>query len=73
MPKEYDVVIAGGAMAGATLAMALDSSTNHALKIAVVEPYAQGNAAHPGFDARSIALSYGSVELLKTLRSLASH
>ncbi|GAL19389.1 2-octaprenyl-6-methoxyphenol hydroxylase [Vibrio maritimus] len=65
MSKEYDVVIAGGAMAGATLAMALDSSTNHALKIAVVEPYAQGNAAHPGFDARSIALSYGSVELLK--------
>ncbi|GMQ47704.1 2-octaprenyl-6-methoxyphenyl hydroxylase [Vibrio sp. 10N] len=65
MPKKYDVVIAGGAMAGATLAMALDSSFDHALNIAVVESYAQDNAAHPGFDARSIALSHGTVELLK--------
>ncbi|WP_353497156.1 2-octaprenyl-6-methoxyphenyl hydroxylase [Vibrio sp. CB1-14] len=65
MPKKYDVVIAGGAMAGATLAMALDTSFDHALNIAVVESFAQDNAAHPGFDARSIALSHGTVEILK--------
>ena len=35
--KQYDVVIAGGAMAGATLAIALDKIGGGKLKIAVVE------------------------------------
>lgn len=52
-------------MAGATLAMALDYCSDHALKIAVVEPFLADSQSHPGFDARSIALSYGTVEILK--------
>ncbi|WP_083400043.1 2-octaprenyl-6-methoxyphenyl hydroxylase [Vibrio barjaei] len=65
MSNKYDVVIAGGAMAGATLAMALDYCSNHALKIAVIEPFLSDSQSHPGFDARSIALSHGTVEILK--------
>ncbi|MGR5222491.1 2-octaprenyl-6-methoxyphenyl hydroxylase [Vibrio parahaemolyticus] len=65
MSDKYDVVIAGGAMAGSTLAMALDHCSNHALRIAVVEPFLSDSHSHPGFDARSIALSYGTVEILK--------
>ena len=52
-------------MAGATLAMALDYCSNHALKIAVIEPFLSDSQSHPGFDARSIALSHGTVEILK--------
>lgn len=65
--KQYDVVIVGGAMNGASLAIALDELTHHQLKIAVVEAIQPEQVDHPGFDARSIALSYGSVELLKRI------
>ncbi|CAM4423964.1 2-octaprenyl-6-methoxyphenyl hydroxylase [Vibrio agarivorans] len=63
--KQYDVIISGGAMAGATLALALDQKTSGALSIAVVEAYKTDHAQHPGFDARAIALSHGTVEILK--------
>ncbi|MCL9773473.1 2-octaprenyl-6-methoxyphenyl hydroxylase [Vibrio sp. S4B1] len=52
-------------MAGATLAMALNQGSNQSLKIAVIEPYQPDHQSHPGFDARSIALSYGTVAILK--------
>ena len=65
MSRLYDIVIAGGAMAGATLAMALNQGSNQSLRIAVIEPYQPDHQAHPGFDARSIALSYGTVAILK--------
>ena len=65
MSRLYDIVIAGGAMAGATLALALDHCSHHSLNIAIVEPYQTDHKAHPGFDARSIALSYGTVAILK--------
>ncbi|WP_425244281.1 2-octaprenyl-6-methoxyphenyl hydroxylase [Vibrio gelatinilyticus] len=65
MSKQYDLVIAGGAMTGSTLALALSQINNGALNIAVVEPFHIDNHQHPGFDARSIALSYGTVEILK--------
>ncbi|MGF1687732.1 2-octaprenyl-6-methoxyphenyl hydroxylase [Photobacterium japonica] len=58
--KQYDVVIAGGAMAGATLAIALDRLSGGQLRIAVVEAVAPQQDYHPGYDARSIALSLGS-------------
>lgn len=63
--KQFDVVIAGGAMAGMTLALALDKLSEGRLSIAVVEAYQVDHQAHPGFDSRSIALSYGTVNLLK--------
>ncbi|HHG3591724.1 TPA: 2-octaprenyl-6-methoxyphenyl hydroxylase [Vibrio parahaemolyticus] len=65
--KQYDVVIAGGAMAGATLALAIEHLSRGALRIAVVEPFKAQSDQHPGFDSRSIALSYGTVNLLRHL------
>ena len=65
--KQYDVVIAGGAMAGATLALAIEHLSQGALRIAVVEPFKAQSDRHPGFDSRSIALSYGTVNLLRYL------
>ncbi len=66
--KQYDVVIAGGAMAGATLALAIEHLSQATLRIAVVEPFKAQSDAHPGFDSRSIALSYGTVNLLRHLQ-----
>ncbi|EGQ8233768.1 2-octaprenyl-6-methoxyphenyl hydroxylase [Vibrio parahaemolyticus] len=65
--KQYDVVIAGGAMAGATLALAIEHLSQGALRVAVVEPFKAQSDQHPGFDSRSIALSYGTVTLLRHL------
>ncbi len=61
--SSFDVIIAGGAMAGATLALALEKLTQKRLSIAVIEA-APSELNHPGFDARSIALAYGSCQLL---------
>ena len=63
--KQFDVVIAGGAMAGMTLALALNKRATRPLSIAVIEPFPVDHQAHPGFDSRSIALSYGTVNILK--------
>ncbi|MDA0149691.1 2-octaprenyl-6-methoxyphenyl hydroxylase [Vibrio sp. LaRot3] len=65
--KQFDVVIAGGAMAGMTLALAIQNLSKGSLSVAVVEPYQVDHTAHPGFDSRSIALSYGTVNILKRL------
>ncbi|MEZ9897407.1 2-octaprenyl-6-methoxyphenyl hydroxylase [Vibrio breoganii] len=59
---QYDVVMIGGAMSGATLALALSRMANK--KVAVVEAIAD-SSKHPGFDSRAIALSLGSVDLLR--------
>ncbi|GHA56980.1 2-octaprenyl-6-methoxyphenyl hydroxylase [Photobacterium aphoticum] len=65
--KQYDVVIAGGAMAGATLAIALDRLSGGQLRIAVVEAVAPQHDHHPGYDARSIALSLGTAQALESI------
>ncbi|MDC5704530.1 2-octaprenyl-6-methoxyphenyl hydroxylase [Vibrio europaeus] len=65
--KQFDVVIAGGAMAGMTLALAINKLTLRPLSVAVIEPFQVDHGAHPGFDSRSIALSYGTVAILKQL------
>lgn len=64
--KSFDVIIAGGAMAGSTLALALNALSQRALSIAIIEPFQMNHHAHPGFDSRSIALAHGTVELLKS-------
>ena len=63
--NNFDVVIAGGAMTGATLALILANAFENRLSIAVVEPYLEEQSNHPGFDSRSIALSFGTTEILK--------
>ncbi|NVD07507.1 2-octaprenyl-6-methoxyphenyl hydroxylase [Vibrio sp. JPW-9-11-11] len=63
--QQFDVVIAGGAMAGMTLALSLNKLSPTPLSVAVIDPFQTNHQAHPGFDSRSIALSYGTVAILK--------
>ena len=61
MNKEFDVIIVGGGMAGATMALALAPLS---LKIAVIEahPYQQ-QETQPSFDDRCLALSFSSRQI----------
>ncbi|UJF19043.1 2-octaprenyl-6-methoxyphenyl hydroxylase [Vibrio sp. SS-MA-C1-2] len=63
--SSFDIIISGGAMAGASLALALDKLSQGRLTIAVIEANAYDKHMLAGFDSRSIALSYGSIKLLK--------
>lgn len=60
--QQFDIVIAGGGMAGSTLAVAL-LQANPALKLAIIEQQAE-QISNASFDSRSIALAAASVELL---------
>ncbi|MBU0654527.1 MAG: 2-octaprenyl-6-methoxyphenyl hydroxylase [Gammaproteobacteria bacterium] len=53
----FDVLIVGGGMVGASLAVALKPLN---LKIGLIEAFNFGVAEQPSYDDRSIALSYGS-------------
>lgn len=70
---DYDILIAGGGMVGASLALCLDKYSDGALKIAVVESFAPPASAdgqpryRPSFDARSTALSFGSRKIYQQL------
>ncbi len=71
---DYDVVIAGGGMVGASLALCLHQHSGGRLRVAVVESFAlppqsadQQPQYRPSFDARSTALSYGSRKIYETL------
>jgi len=53
----YDVLIVGGGMVGASLAVALMPLE---LKVGLIDAYEFGVAEQPSYDDRAIALSYGS-------------
>ena len=57
MPDHYDVLIVGGGMVGASLAVALKPLQ---LNIALVDAFQPKDTQHPAYDDRAIALSYGS-------------
>ncbi|MGY5955521.1 2-octaprenyl-6-methoxyphenyl hydroxylase [Kosakonia sp. BK9b] len=59
------VIIVGGGMAGATLALAISRLTNGQLPVHLIEATTPGTAHHPGFDARSIALAAGTCQQLE--------
>lgn len=61
---DTDVLIAGGGMVGAALAVALQGTGLH---VTVVEAVAPGAPAQPSFDDRSTALAYTSRRILETL------
>ena len=61
---QYDLLIAGGGLVGATLAIALSGT---GLRVALVEAVPFGDAAQPSYDDRSIALAYGSRRIFETL------
>lgn len=58
---QVNLAIIGGGLVGASLALALqDTARQRGWRIALIEPFAPGNAYQPSYDARSTALSYGS-------------
>ena len=68
--QQYDFAIVGGGMVGASLALALatlKAPGGRAPRILLLEAQVLNFGHHPGFDARSIALSYGSERILTTL------
>lgn len=61
MPKEYDVLIAGGGVVGCAAALALANRSD--LKIAVIESHPpSASDTHPSFDSRVIALAHASLQ-----------
>lgn len=65
--NHYDVIIVGGGMVGASLAIALLPLTKapHNLKVCVVDAIEHNDAGQPSYDDRSIALSHGSSLIFK--------
>ncbi len=61
---DYDAIIAGGGMVGASLAHAI---ARCGLRVAVIEPVAPDAAAQPSYDDRAIALAYGTRRILDGL------
>lgn len=58
------VIIVGGGMAGATLALAISRLSHGALPVHLIEATAPESHAHPGFDGRAIALAAGTCQQL---------
>lgn len=54
---DYDLIIVGGGMVGASLAVAL---SGQGLRMALIDAVAPGAAGQPGYDDRAIALAWGS-------------
>ena len=71
--SDYDLVISGGGMVGASLACALGSQ---ALRIAIVEAVPYQAEIQPSYDDRAIALSFGTHRIFNSIgvwRHLAPH
>jgi 2-octaprenyl-6-methoxyphenol hydroxylase len=62
--KEYDVVIVGGGMVGASFALALRGTP---LRVLLIESVPPDSAAQPSFDERTTALGNGSRQIFETL------
>ncbi|PHS26363.1 MAG: 2-octaprenyl-6-methoxyphenyl hydroxylase [Methylophaga sp.] len=70
---DFDLIIVGGGMVGASLACAL---ANTPLKIAIIEAFEPQSKQQPSYDDRGIALAYGSQRIFESLGlwpQLASH
>ncbi|MFS1539331.1 MAG: 2-octaprenyl-6-methoxyphenyl hydroxylase [Candidatus Phlomobacter fragariae] len=55
------VIIVGGGMTGASLALAISALSQGKIQISLIEARLP-NKAHPGLDARTIALAYGTCQ-----------
>lgn len=63
-PSDFDVLIIGGGMVGASLAIALGKLS---LKVGLVEAVEFESSVQPSYDDRTIALSFGSKRIFETL------
>ncbi|MER2473533.1 2-octaprenyl-6-methoxyphenyl hydroxylase [Photorhabdus laumondii] len=61
-----NVIIVGGGMTGATLALAISSLSKGRIHVSLIEA-AEPEQKHPGFDARAIALAYGTCQRLQQI------
>lgn len=64
METNYDLIIVGGGMVGASLAIALKNST---LRIAIIEAFTSDSHQQPSYDDRGIALAYGSQRIFENI------
>jgi 2-octaprenyl-6-methoxyphenol hydroxylase len=62
--KEWDVVIVGGGMVGASFALALRATP---LRVLLIESVPPDSASQPSFDERTTALGNGSRQIFETL------
>ena len=65
MSVDYDIVIAGGGMVGASLACALSDTD---LRIALVEAISPDSEYQPSYDERGLALSLSSKRIFQALQ-----
>jgi len=63
-PAEFDIIIIGGGLAGASLALALAGSR---FRVAMVEAVASRASNQPSYDDRTLAVAYTSCKILQTL------
>lgn len=64
MTARFDVLIVGGGMVGASLAIALKNS---GLRLGLIEAQPLKSNSQPSFDDRGIALSYGSQRIFQSM------
>lgn len=73
--NNFDLIVVGGGLAGASLACALkdieknttDNAGVTSLKIAVIEAHELNTESQPSYDDRTVALSYGSRCIFETM------
>ncbi len=58
------IIIVGGGMTGATLALAISHLTQGQLPVTLIENSAPDSRVHPGYDSRAIALAAGTRQQL---------